>query len=141
MKKFIYLSVFLTSLTFANDVQTLDKECSQNKFESCLTLGSYYAEGINGVSKDMDKAETYFEKSCEHDILDGCLLSISYLINHEMKEKDKLLNFTKKACDLKDARSCHQYAVYHYRGEIVEKNMDIAKEYMKKAKELDPDLL
>ncbi len=50
-------------LFFEKSIQLLEKECSKNILNSCLTLGYAYYSGV-GVIKDNKKSKKYYTKSC-----------------------------------------------------------------------------
>ena len=85
------------------------KECQQNNYSSCNSLGYMYRDG-KGVTKDYGKAMKLYEKACDGGIARGCD-NLGYMYRHGKgvtKDRRKAKKLYKKACDLGYTEACNK---------------------------------
>lgn len=115
-------------------LEFFEKSCDSGLGDGCNNVGVEYKN--NG---DYLKAFSYLEKACDKGSSKGCQnLASLYLDGLGMNQDlNKAIFYYKKGCDGNAAFSCHMVG-YIYESE---NNFPIAKEYYKKACELDPQKL
>lgn len=98
-----------------------------------------YLRGMNAyVTKDFETAVKQFKMVAKEKIADGKVMTAAILANPDYEK----YNMKKSIKQLKDAAEVHVQAIYllaalYEAGKGVEKDMDMAVEYMKKAAEMD----
>ncbi|WP_321489981.1 hypothetical protein [uncultured Hyphomonas sp.] len=85
-----------------------ESACNSGDAEACFYTGAEYAQGA-GVAEDKQKAVTYFLKSCEMGVPDGCSTSgILVSLGEGNLEKDVLtgVEYMERACGMGHADGC-----------------------------------
>ena len=103
--------------------------------EGCYNLGIMYYNGF-GVDKNYSMAKQYFEKAIENGLIDS--YSQLAIIENEVGNVKKALDYAKKGCDLNSAMSCFYAGAIYYDGDHIEKNLTLAKNFWKKSLKLLP---
>lgn len=120
-----------------------EKSCKSGIANACNNLGVIYEtkSGVlkRGQDEDYIKAFGYFEKACVGGDALGCKNIAALYLDGRGTTQDtiKAVKYYQKACDGKVAWGCHMLG-YIYEND---KNLVVAKEYYRKACELDSELL
>ncbi|MEO8706849.1 MAG: tetratricopeptide repeat protein [Kofleriaceae bacterium] len=119
-----------------------DKACTMSDAPSCNDLGSDYADGEHGVSKNEAKAKTFYEKACTLKDGLGCFnLGNVYRVGEGVKaDIKKALPLFQKSCDLNSAKGCTELAIIYYEGTVVPKSMVKATFLLEKGCKLGSDV-
>jgi TPR repeat protein len=117
MKLFIYVIVFLTTLTAETN---LEQECQNNNADTCNTLGVKYGKEGKYV-----EAMKYYDKACKLKIGIACSnMGFMYMNAQGVKRNFmKAKTYTQKGCELKSAFSCINLGVIYQYGYGVEKDL------------------
>ena len=132
-------------------MELFEKSCNFGLADACTNLGSMYKNkhlselaknpnnNIPNQKEDYLKAYGYLEKACNGNSPKGCQgLAELYLDGLGIPQDSfKAVIYYKKACDKNTPWSCHMLGFIYEN----EKDMQNAKEYYKKACELDPEKL
>ena len=82
--------------------------CNAGDAEACFYTGAEYAQGI-GAPEDKQKATTFFLKSCDMGIPDGCTTSGYFAINGDgnvPKDVVKGVEYMERACGMGHVDGC-----------------------------------
>ena len=99
------------NMVSAQAPEVLAKQCQKGKAWGCYHLGNMYFAG-EIIRGDKSKAHELYRKACNKNHAEACFLVGSiYLtgIQGRFAEKDKALNFFKKACTLENQDGCQAY--------------------------------
>lgn len=118
---------------YSSALEFLNPACSKNDNDSCLLIGSYYAQ-----TKQLKKSKTYFVKSCNANLYKGCLgaglasnsdgdkikffekscrgqesFGCYFLGDIQFKEKlfTRALSYYDKSCNLDNAEACEKKCI------------------------------
>ncbi|CAF0760723.1 unnamed protein product [Didymodactylos carnosus] len=89
-----------------------------------------------GCEKNIVKAIEYFTKGCNLNVVQSCLSLWSMYFRGRSdlpKNGQKAIEYTSKACDLLSFEGCSNAATMYRRGDLIEKNLTLAKQYQDKA--------
>ena len=119
---FLTSMMTFSSLSWAQSVQQLEKECYEVSFfgggaSSCTRLGVMYSNG-EGVRQDKFKAAELYQKGCDGAEAVSCY-NLGSMYFHGIgvrQDSSRTLNLFGKACDLKDEEGCKGYAALKNRG-------------------------
>ncbi|KHJ98743.1 Sel1 repeat protein [Oesophagostomum dentatum] len=139
-------------------IEPMQIACDANLKQGCRYLSLVHWNGEKHRPADSIKAEKYMRKACELEDGEACwLLSTWYMGNKErfrtigkgeLKELDrtslgsldrdmyKALEYGIKACELDIPQSCANVARMYKLGDGIEQNLDEAKKYVDKAREI-----
>lgn len=95
------------SLAFAQSAPS-EASCQAGDAEGCFYTGAEYAQGM-GVPEDKAKAVTWFLKSCDMGIPDGCTTSGYFYVNGDgnvQKDTVKGVEFMERACAMGHVDGC-----------------------------------
>jgi TPR repeat protein len=97
--------------------------CNKGEGESCNAIGLLYDEG-EGVLKNGAKAFDYYKKACDLGDQWGCNnYGYSLIEIDKVKNAAKGIELITLACDKQIGLACHNLGYYHYKGEIVAKDI------------------
>ncbi len=146
MRKIALGLAVLVSLTFADftqeETKDFDKQCKDGDSFSCSLLGECYLLGIEGLSKDYQKAKFYLEKVCkkgnEKDEyfapscgdLGALYHNGGYGVPQDYKKASKFYNL---ACDGGNVIACQNLGSVYYDSEGVSQDIVKGAEYVKRA--------
>ncbi|KAL6734995.1 hypothetical protein Aduo_005478 [Ancylostoma duodenale] len=139
-------------------IEPMEIACEANLKQGCRYLSLVHWNGEKHRPADSKKAEKYMKKACELEDGEACwLLSTWYMGNKEkfragprgeVKELDrsllgsldrdmyKALEYGIKACEQDIPQSCANVARMYKLGDGIEQNLDEAKKYVDKAREI-----
>lgn len=111
-------------------------------FKKAADLGNTYAMKKLGYIyikdkgvKNIEKATEYFKKAADLDDIEG-MNNLAYMYINYDKDKKKAIELFTKAANLGNIDATINLCYMYIEGKGVEKNIDKAKEYFKKAKDL-----
>lgn len=112
-------------------------------FKKAADLGNTYAmnklgyiyNNNNEVKKNIEKATEYFKKAADLDDIEG-INNLAYMYINYDKDKKKGIELFTKAANLGNIDAMINLCYMYIEGKGVEKNIDKAKEYLKKAEDL-----
>ena len=85
------------------------KACDRGHAGGCAALGAIYLDGKN-TNRDFLKAAEAFKKACDEGNALGCHKLGELRENEDRRNSDKALEYYRKACGLKEQRSCESYS-------------------------------
>ncbi len=106
---FAAAAVFIGTIAASASAQTeSEPACNAGDAEACFYTGAEYAQGI-GAPEDKLKATTFFLKSCDMGIPDGCTTSGYFAINGDgnvSKDVVKGVEYMERACTMGHVDGC-----------------------------------
>ncbi len=99
--------------------QECTTQCDRGQAESCNRLGTMYAAGGGGLSKDVVKATQLYQRACEAGAASGCHnLALAYETGAGGVARDaaKAVGLFRRACDAGLPDSCSSLGVRHHNG-------------------------
>ncbi len=130
-RNIILVILLLSNFVIASEnLKRLDKECEKGNAKICLDLSSYYANGsmFLNIKKNDVKAKKYYEKyyklantdnitllskQCDDGLVESCRY-IAYAYRdgkHVRKNKNREIEYYKKACRLGDVYICKKIPI------------------------------
>ena len=126
MYKFFFFALLALPInSFAdNEIEILTNYCDSGNAIACINLGFNYENG-KGVTKDLKKANSLFEKACSLDYGLGCNnLGYNYQYgNGVTKDLNKANSFYEKACSLGEGEGCYNLGLNYAKGNGVTKDL------------------
>ena len=116
--------------------------CERGYMPSCFNSGLMYLSEKVG-NKDLPKSLDYFKKGCEGGDANSCYqLSLAHLTGDRGTPKDSTQAFQSsvKACDLGNIYACANVSQMYRKGDGTDQNMELSKQFKKKAQEMQADL-
>ena len=121
-----------------NNYEKYLKMCRKDNAFMCYAIGSFYESGL--VIKPNYKRSVYFyRKGCDYGFTNACSnLGGIYLMGTDTVDIDYVMahSLLESACSDGSSQSCFLLFSMHYNGKGVEKNIQKAKEFIKKSCDL-----
>ncbi|PNX51350.1 MAG: hypothetical protein BV458_11650 [Thermoplasmata archaeon M9B2D] len=105
--------------------------CDNGLAKACERLGTYHLNGI-GVSKDLAKSQTLYEKACANgDVRFGCWYAGRMMLNNG-EDEDKAHKLINRACyEGENTFACYDLAmIYLNKPNLTDAELKTAKEYL-----------
>lgn len=118
-------------------LEAVKKGCKNEGEFSCSILADYYKKGIY-IEKNIDKAFSLYQKSCDSNIAFACTNLAELLENKRDKNKaNNIIDILQKACDLEDGAGCIFLGFMNERGLEITKDINKAQELYTKGNTLN----
>jgi TPR repeat protein len=101
------VSLWIASTAYAGEAPS-EAACGNGDAEACFYTGAEYAQGA-GVPEDKQTAVTWFLKSCDMGIPDGCTTSGYFYVNGDgnvPKDVEKGVQYMERACGMGHVDGC-----------------------------------
>lgn len=118
-------------------LEAVKKGCKNEGEFSCSILADYYKKGIY-IEKNIDKAFSLYQKSCDSNIAFACTNLAELLENkHDKNKANNIIDILQKACDLEDGAGCIFLGFMNERGLETTKDTNKAQELYTKGNTLN----
>lgn len=118
-------------------LEAVKKGCKNEGEFSCSILADYYKKGIY-IEKNIDKAFSLYQKSCDSNIAFACTNLAELLENkHDKNKANNIIDILQKACDLEDGAGCIFLGFMNERGLEITKDINKAQELYTKGNTLN----
>lgn len=118
-------------------LEAVKKGCKNEGEFSCSILADYYKKGIY-IEKNIDKAFSLYQKSCDSNIAIACTNLAELLENkHDKNKANNIIDILQKACDLEDGAGCIFLGFMNERGLETTKDTNKAQELYSKGNTLN----
>ena len=118
-------------------LEAVKKGCKNEGEFSCSILADYYKKGIY-IEKNIDKAFSLYQKSCDSNIAFACTNLAELLENkHDKNKANNIIDILQKACDLEDGAGCIFLGFMNKRGLETTKDTNKAQELYTKGNTLN----
>jgi len=125
LKSFVNYQAKLSKIKDKTKLLELEKECNENDYESCVTLGLNFME-----NKRRNKARRFWTKACKADHFKACY-NLGLL---ESKRKKRVaMSYYSKACEGEMPEACSNLAQMYFK----KKKYDKTREFFGRACELE----
>lgn len=124
----VILNVYFKYTNPTKALEAVKKGCEKEGKNSCSILADYYKKGIY-IEKNIDKAISLYQKSCDSNIAPACTNLAELLENkHDKNKANNIIDILQKACNLEDGAGCIFLGFMNERGLEITKNINKAQE-------------
>jgi TPR repeat protein len=105
-------------------VPMLEQGCKSMQFQACVTLGSYYEQGLEGVKEDPMRAASLYDKACKGKLAEGCsaLAALEKLGKAGAVDLSRAAQLQTQACEGGSNKACVELGRAYLQGQGVKKD-------------------